>query len=81
MSQKIGSIGIIKESRNDEGRSPIAPEQIKEIKIKFPDLNIYIQPSNKRSFTNEEYLQKDIILNTSENIKNLNDFDFKYYYC
>lgn len=24
---------------------------------------------------NEEYLQKDIILNTSENIKNLNDFD------
>ena len=29
---KIGSIGIIKESRNDESRAPIAPEQIKELK-------------------------------------------------
>ena len=62
MSQKIGSIGIIKESRNDEGRAPIAPEQIKEIKIKFPELNIYIQPSNKRSFTNEEYEQNGGLL-------------------
>ena len=38
MTQKIGSIGIIKESRNDESRAPIAPEQIKEIKNKFPDI-------------------------------------------
>ena len=62
MTQKIGSIGIIKESRNDESRAPIAPEQIKELKIKFPDLNIYVQPSNKRSFKNEEYVQNGGIL-------------------
>ena len=62
MTQKIGSIGIIKESRNDESRAPIAPEQIKEIKNKFPDLNIYVQPSNKRSFKNEEYVQNGGIL-------------------
>ena len=62
MTQKIGSIGIIKESRNDESRAPIAPEQIKELKIKFPDLNIYVQPSNKRSFKNEEYVENGGIL-------------------
>ena len=62
MTQKIESIGIIKESRNDESRAPIAPEQIKELKIKFPDLNIYVQPSNKRSFKNEEYVQNGGIL-------------------
>ena len=63
MTQKITSIGIIKESRNDERRAPIAPEQIKEIKIKFPELNIYIQPCSKRSFENEEYVKNGGILN------------------
>lgn len=62
MTHIVKSIGIIKESRNDEGRAPITPEQIKEIKIKFPDININVQPSNKRSFTNEEYSKNGGIL-------------------
>ena len=66
MTGKINSIGVIKESRSDESRAPIAPENISKIKENFPNLKIYVQPCNKRSFTNEEYAQNGAIL--SENL-------------
>ena len=57
MIEKINSIGILKESRSDENRAPIAPDQVSQIINKYPDLNIIVQPSDKRTFKNKEYEQ------------------------
>lgn len=55
MREKIHSIGIVKESRFDESRAPIAPNQVSEIIKKYPNINILVQPCDKRTFKNEEY--------------------------
>ena len=55
MTGRINSIGIIKESRPDESRAPIAPSQVSQIIEQYPSINIFVQPSNKRTFKNEEY--------------------------
>ena len=44
MTKKIKSIGILKESRPDESRAPIAPSQVSLIIKKYPDINIIVQP-------------------------------------
>ena len=49
------SIGVIRESRLDENRTPLVPQHIGKIKSKFPNLNIFIQPSKNRCFSDEEY--------------------------
>ena len=49
------TIGIIRESRTDENRAPLVPENIKTIISKYPNLNILVQPSKNRCFSNEEY--------------------------
>ena len=55
MREKIHSIGIVKESRFDESRAPIAPIQVSKIIKKYPNINILVQPCDKRTFKNEEY--------------------------
>ena len=55
MTGIINSIGIIKESRPDESRAPIAPSQISQIIEQYPGINIFVQPCDKRTFKNEEY--------------------------
>ena len=35
MNHKINAIGIIKETRNDESRAPLAPLHIKQLKKKY----------------------------------------------
>ena len=55
MTQKIKSIGILKESRPDETRAPIAPSQVSLIIEKYPDINIIVQPCDNRTFKNNEY--------------------------
>ena len=57
MTEKINSIGIVKESRSDENRAPIAPNQVSQIIKKYPHINIVVQPSDKRTFKNKEYEQ------------------------
>ena len=57
MTKKINSIGIVKESRPDESRAPIAPKQISTILEKYPDINIVVQPCDNRTFKNSEYLE------------------------
>ena len=57
MTKKINSIGIIKESRADESRAPIAPSQVSLIIEKYPDINIVVQPCDNRTFKNNEYLE------------------------
>ena len=55
MTGIINSIGIIKESRSDESRAPIAPSQVSQIIEQYPGINIFVQPCDKRTFKNEEY--------------------------
>ncbi len=55
MDKQLTNIGIIRESRNDENRTPIVPEHIKKYKESNPNINFIIQPSNSRCFSDEEY--------------------------
>ncbi len=55
MDKQLTNIGIIRESRNDENRTPLVPEHIKKYKESNPNINFIIQPSNSRCFTDEEY--------------------------
>ena len=48
-------VGIRREDKNKwEARVPLTPMQIQEISKKF-NVEIYIQPSQIRSFSNEDY--------------------------
>ena len=55
MDKQLNNIGIIRESRNDENRTPLIPEHIKKYKESNPNINFIIQPSNSRCFSDEEY--------------------------
>jgi len=55
MDKQLTNIGIIRESRNDENRTPLVPEHIKKYKETNPNINFIIQPSNSRCFSDEEY--------------------------
>ena len=55
MAKQLTNIGIIRESRNDENRTPLVPEHIKKYKESNPNINFIIQPSNSRCFSDEEY--------------------------
>ena len=55
MDKQLTNIGIIRESRNDENRTPLVPEHIKRYKESNPNINFIIQPSNSRCFSDEEY--------------------------
>ncbi len=62
------NIAIIRESRTDDNRSPLAPRHIKEILVKFPNTNVFVQPSEHRCFSDKEYLDQGAIIN--ENLSN-----------
>ena len=68
MSKPIETIGVIKESRPDENRTPLVPDHIKILKSKYPNLNILVQPSKNRCFSDEEYKSKGAEIN--EDLKN-----------
>ena len=55
MDNQLTNIGIVRESRNDENRTPLVPEHIKKYKESNPNINFIIQPSNSRCFADEEY--------------------------
>jgi len=55
MDNQLTNIGIVRESRNDENRTPLVPEHIKKYKESNPNINFIIQPSNRRCFSDEEY--------------------------
>jgi len=55
MDNQLTNIGIIRESRNDENRTPLVPEHIKKYNESNPNINFIIQPSNSRCFSDEEY--------------------------
>lgn len=48
-------IGIRREEKNRwETRAPLTPAHAKDLK-KLPDVEVIVQPCNKRIFTNQEY--------------------------
>ena len=55
MDNQLTNIGIVRESRNDENRTPLVPGHIKKYKESNPNINFIIQPSNSRCFSDEEY--------------------------
>ena len=55
MDKQLTNIGIVRESRNDENRTPLVPEHIKKYNESNPNINFIIQPSNSRCFSDEEY--------------------------
>ena len=55
MDNQLSNIGIVREYRNDENRTPIVPEHIKKYKESNPNINFIIQPSNNRCFSDKEY--------------------------
>ena len=55
MNNSTFKLGIISESRIDEYRAPIVPKHIKELKKKYCNIDIIIQPSVKRCFSDKEY--------------------------
>ena len=63
MSRPIETIGVIKESRLDENRTPLVPEHIEKLKSKYPNLKIIVQPSKNRCFTDDEYKIKGAEIN------------------
>ena len=59
----MNKIAIIRESRSDDRRTPLVPTHIKELLSTFPDLNITVQPSKHRCFSDQEYEDKGAIIN------------------
>ena len=63
MSKPIETIGVIRESRPDENRTPLVPEHIERLKSKYPNLNILVQPSKNRCFSDDEYRSRGAEIN------------------
>lgn len=56
-------IGVVKEGKVPvDHRVPFTPKQCKEIINNFPELELVVQPSSVRCFTNEEYEKQGVIL-------------------
>jgi len=55
MIKKYFNLAIIKEARIDENRAPFTPDQIQVLTDKFPNLHVFVQPSKKRCFKDEDY--------------------------
>ena len=56
-------IGIIRESRSDDKRTPLVPSQIKELLNKYSSLKIIVQPSKHRCHHDQEYQEQGAIIN------------------
>lgn len=55
MSKKM-KLGILRETKNPpDKRVPVSPPQIVKMIERFPDVEVYVQPSDIRCFPDEEY--------------------------
>lgn len=56
-------IGILREGKQPpDKRVPFSPEQCKQITEKFPVVEIFVQPSKIRCFSDEEYLMAGVLV-------------------
>ena len=64
-------IGIIKEGKKPiDRRVALSPEQCVQLKCDFPQLNLVVQPSPIRCFSDQDYLDEGVTLQ-----KDLSDCD------
>ena len=56
------NIGIIKESRSDDKRTPLVPSHIKELLHTYSRLKIIVQPSKHRCHHDQEYQEQGAII-------------------
>ena len=56
-------IGIIRESRKDDNRTPLVPIHINKIINEYHNIQVIIQPSEHRCFKDEEYKKQGAIIN------------------
>lgn len=55
MEKKV-KVGLIRETKiPPDRRVPLTPSQVVELKDKYPDVEFYVQPSDIRCFTDDEY--------------------------
>ena len=58
MSQKL-RVGILRETKNPpDKRVPVTPSQVVKLTERFPNVDVFIQPSDIRCYTDEEYQTK-----------------------
>lgn len=70
MTSKI-KLGVIRETKNPpDKRVPVTPSQVVNLIERFPNVDVYIQPSDIRCYTDEEYNYLDL-----EMKENLSDCD------
>ena len=62
MNTKINCVGIIRETRIDDTRTPLTPKNIIEIKKKFSNIKLIVQPSKFRSYTDKEFKEVGAII-------------------
>ena len=76
------NLGIIRESRKDESRTPLIPKHVQDLKKFFPDIKVIIQPSISRCFEDDEYLKAGAIisedLNSSDLILGIKEIDTSF---
>jgi len=61
--EKTLKVGILRETRNPpDRRVPLTPPQIVELEELYPDVEFFVQPSDYRCYSNEEYEYLDIPL-------------------
>src|SRR5690606_22272188 len=54
-------IGILREGKiPSDNRAALTPVQCVEVQEKFPDVEVFIQPSNNRCFSDDEYIHQGI---------------------
>ena len=59
-------LGIIRESRSDDRRTPLAPKHLNTIFNSYKDVSVIVQPSEFRCFEDQEYKNNGAII--SENL-------------
>ena len=76
------NLGIIRESRLDESRTPLIPKHIKKLIELFPGIKIIIQESTNRCFSNDEYYQAGAVikedLDSCDLILGVKEIDISY---
>ncbi len=61
--EKTLKVGILRETRNPpDRRVPLTPPQIVALEELYPDVEFFVQPSDYRCYSNEEYEYLDIPL-------------------
>ena len=71
MNSDTFTLGIIRETREDESRTPLVPNHVTKIKEKYNHVNILVQPSKNRCFSDLEYKNAGAIIQEDLNECNI----------